>query len=353
MRILILSLRVHHNFGGILQAYALKTVLTNMGHEVKLLDKAEGSHREDPKFLESFDLSSPINQHTRNFVKQHFSLRTIKNFNDLQESEFDAIIVGSDQVWRKQFFIFLYDEAVQNAFLSFAKDWKNIKRIAYAPSFGFLGCDAYTEEEIKDCRELLKQFEAVSVREDDGKTICRDIFGIDAETVLDPTMLLDSEVYEPLCREYRGRHKDKIIAYFIDNNEENHKMLEDCSLRLGKKAFMANSKAEETNVPLEERIQYPVEEWLAAFMDAEFVVTDSLHACIFSVIFGKPFVVRVSEWRGRERVMSFLKTIHLEDRMIDSPTDFTINTSNDDIISAQSVLKELRKPSLIFLNSIN
>ena len=139
----------------------------------------------------------------------------VANLNLLNEKDFDAIIVGSDQVWRT-----CYNPQIENAFLDFAKEWKHVRRIAYAPSFGIDEWE-YSEEQTQKCRQLVQKFDAVSVREVSGVKLCREYLGVEAKHVLDPTMLLDKEDYLYLIsRAEVVRHSNTLLQYVLDKNED-------------------------------------------------------------------------------------------------------------------------------------
>lgn len=84
------------------------------------------------------------------------------------------------------------------------------------------------------------------------------------------------------------------------------------------KLFYTSSKVDNPNAPLNERIQQPIEQWLRGFMDANFIVTDSFHACVFSIIFNKDFAVIGNKSRGLSRFLSLLKMYGLEKRLIEN-----------------------------------
>ncbi|WP_148295498.1 polysaccharide pyruvyl transferase family protein [Prevotella dentasini] len=115
--------------------------------------------------------------------------------------------------------------------------------------------------------------------------------------------------------------------------------------------FRVNSKAENWHAPLQERIQPPVEQWLRGFYDAKMVITDSFHACVFSIIFQKPFVVFGNTNRGLSRLKSLLEPLGLMNNII-SP-DHKCNASCD--INYQNVEQKISKykaKSLDFLHSV-
>lgn len=329
MKIGILTLPLHTNYGGILQAYALQTVLERMGHEVVVIDTP--NVKPNPSlftlskrvvkrllgkrvgvFSERYhNTTYPIiSQYTQPFIDKYIHRKVVNSPEELQESDFDAIVVGSDQIWRPKYY-----GKIENAYLAFAKGW-HIKRIAYAASFGTDEWE-YTEEQTKECGELLKKFDTVSVREASGVQLCKEHFGVEAKHVLDPTMLLTKEDYIRLI-EAAGTPKSKgsLLNYILDETPEKCALIEKIAKGKNLKPFRVNSRVEDHTAPLEERIQPPVEQWLRGFYDAEFVVTDSFHACVFSILFGKPFIVVGNKVRGMARFESLLKMCGLEDRLI-------------------------------------
>lgn len=117
-----------------------------------------------------------VRQYTDKFIAQYIKRRIVNDYTDIQESDYDAIIVGSDQIWRPQYF-----PNVETAYLNFTEDW-NIRRIAYAASFGTDEWE-YTPEQTMICGRLLQNFDAVSVREKSGVDLCRDHFHVQATQV--------------------------------------------------------------------------------------------------------------------------------------------------------------------------
>lgn len=339
MKIGILTLPLHTNYGGILQAYALQTVLERMGHEVCLIEKKRKPFRLPlwkaplvygkrvlknlaghpyPIFYEQkVNREEPITrQNTDLFIKRYIKRRIVNDFSELKESDFDAIVVGSDQIWRPKYF----NGNIEDAYLKFAEGW-NIKRIAYAASFGTDEWE-YTAAQTKECAQLLKQFDAVSVREASGVDLCRKHFGVEARHVLDPTMLLSAEDYIRLF-ETAGTPKSPgtLLCYILDETPEKATLIERIAKERKLATFRINSKVEDKTAPITERIQPPVEQWLRGFHDAELVVTDSFHACVFSILFHKPFFVVGNKKRGLSRFTSLLGMFGLEDRLISTVTE--------------------------------
>ncbi len=359
MKIGILTLPLHTNYGGILQAYALQTVLERIGHEVVVIDtpnvKSAPSLFTLAKRLVKRLLGYRvgvfsewkhnrvypiISQHTQPFVDKYIHRRVVNSPNELRANEFDAIIVGSDQVWRPKYY-----GKIEDAYLAFAKGW-HIKRIAYAASFGTDDWE-YTPEQTKTCGELLRMFDAVSVREASGVQLCKEHFGVEAQHVLDPTMLLAKEDYIRLVETADvPKSKGTLLNYILDDSPEKRALIEWVAKEKGLVPFRVNSRIEDHAAPLEERIQPPVEQWLRGFYDAEFVVTDSFHACVFSILFGKPFVVVGNKERGMARFESLLKMFGLEDRLVSSVEDYN---HIGDMMCNQATLQERRELSSHYL----
>lgn len=358
MRIGILTLSLHTNYGGILQAYALQTVLERMGHEVHVIEKNRrplsipiqkmpfcyGKRivkniigRKCPIFYEQKYNREQliIRQNTDKFIKKYIHIAEYDDFSDIKESEYDAIVVGSDQVWRPKYFGL---NQIENAYLKFAEGW-NIKRIAYAASFGTDEWE-YTPKQTEECGRLLRMFDVVSVREDSGVDLCKRYFGVDAQHVLDPTMLLGKEDYIKLFTDANTpKSKGNLLCYILDETEEKKALIKHIAAEKGLIPFNVKSQSDDVNSPLSERIQPPLEQWLRGFYDAEFVVTDSFHACVFSILFNKPFIVYGNVDRGLSRFKSLLTMFGLEDRIITNVID-EVNSSEIDWNRVDRILND-------------
>ena len=223
-----------------------------------------------------------IRQYTDKFIAQYIKRRIVNDYTDVHENDFDAIVVGSDQIWRPKYF-----RPIEHVYLDFTEGW-NIRRIAYATSFGTDEWE-YNKRQTRECGRLLQNFDAVSVREKSGIDLCRDHFHAQATQVLDPTMLLEAGDYIKLF-EAVGTPKSPgtLLNYILDETPEKTALIEKIAKDKGLVPFRVNSKVENINAPLQERIQPPVEQWLRGFYDAEFIVTDSFHACVFSILFSRP-----------------------------------------------------------------
>lgn len=368
MRIGIVTLPIRTNYGGILQAYALQTVLERMGHKVVVFAKPHTFRlsflrkcKAYPKrfFNKYFLRKNTIilwEQYMNNrtavsmkftgpFIDRNVHLKMVNDFQDLKESDYDAIIVGSDQIWRP-----LYYPHIEDAYLKFAEGW-NIKRFSYAPSFGVDEWE-YSKDQTEECKRLLKLFDAVSTREESGTMLCRNYLGREAEWVLDPTMLLEVQDYIRLFEMSNiPPSKGELFCYILDPSEEKEVVINDISKINNITPFAVNSQVDDLNADFANCVQPPVESWLRGFFDAKFVVTDSFHACVFSILFKKQFVVVGNQERGLSRIKSLLKIFGLEDRLVNQ--NFVASKLNMiDYDTVDKKLHEWRERSMSFLNEI-
>lgn len=363
MKIAILTLPLHINYGGIIQCYALQTILERLGNEVQVLTR--------PRYGRSYYIIYPlavckrllkrfvlgkkvailkaphqiIRQHTDRFIHQYIHQYIQREWTAQIASHFDVIVVGSDQVWRP-----LYYQPIEEAFLSFLGD-ADIKRVAYAVSFGVDHCE-YTEEQRELCSSLLKKFDAISVRESSGVQLCQEYFDTKAVQALDPTLLLSADDYRALIKKGKTQpSKGNLLVYMLDQTKEKEALVDRIAQAKGLTPFWMNSDIDDETLPLKQRIKMPVEQWLRSFDDAKFVLTDSFHGCVFSIIFRKQFLAIGNKERGLSRFQSLLTLFSLQDRLILSPDEYKSNLSSIDYDQVQARLQFLQAQSLSFLKT--
>lgn len=363
MKIGILTLPFNNNYGGYLQAYALMTILKKFGHDVELIYRRQEikkrTLKSDLKFFIKRSLKSIITrkhyplfynyereykcdgEKMVQFSNQYIIPKTNAIYTSYElESEcgsrFDAIIVGSDQVWRP-----IFVPNIQDFFLHFVKN-NYTKKIAYAASFGTSNPE-YSEEQIKLCGDLLCQFDAVSVREDSGIDVIKK-FGwncINPSIVLDPTMLLEKSFYEKLMDfDLDSLGKGKIVTYLLDKKPEKNIVVAKVAKKLSLQIYNINNKT----------ISIP--QWLRTIHDADFVITDSFHGTVFSVIFNVPFIVIPNQKRGTCRFNSLLKLFNLESRIVNLDENNISHILINDIInwsSVNNILINEREKAFAFL----
>lgn len=372
MNIAIITLPLHTNYGGLLQAYALKHKLEQQGHKVDVIDlkdKMPAPKGLKAPFIYIRRMASAIFKGTEvfrekryarelpvvaanisKFVDKYISPRMVNEYKDINEGEYDAFVVGSDQVWRP-----LYFKNIEDAFLRFAEGW-DVKRIAYAASFGTDRLE-YEYTQLEACGKLLEQFDAVSVREDSAVRMCEEWLDYEgAVHVADPVMLLDaSELAELVKRagESEGHPAaGRIMTYILDPSKEKSAAVDFISRVSSAQVYDASVNPYARELPLSERVVPSVEKWIAGFAEADFVVTDSFHGCVLSILMHKKFLAVGNSRRGMARLSSLLDMFGLEGRLvhgIDPEDDGEYFLSDIDWEAVEEKLKAFKEHSEKFL----
>lgn len=325
MKIALVIFRIGPSHGSLLQTYALSHILNNMGHTVTIINRKDRlsfktfikrTLYRTYKTLrgERFDyiistevMPSRVMKNMNLFVDRRLSSNLVEFTEvDFKRSAFDAFVIGSDQVWRPKFV-----QDITYYYLNFAKSFKNIKRISYAASFGVDNWE-YSEEETVLCKKLAQLFDAISVREDSGVTLCNKYLDVRATHVLDPTMLLDDVDYIKLIGNPCLTSPTKTLAYSIlDQGVIKKSIIDKVSKNLDLTPISIKADESELNY-----VETSIEFWLDEIRKSFFVITDSFHATVFAIIFNKPFIVIGNKFRGTGRLSSLLNMFGLVNRMV-------------------------------------
>lgn len=351
MRIGILTQKLENNYGGILQNYALQTVLRRMGHSPITIDFRPGDSYfwyvlyQLAAILKKVVLKRDTIVRPYSYYKTNRSIFTTQfiknNINTTKRLQFisplipilyrfNAVIVGSDQVWRSDY------NVLRNTYLSFVRN--EVIKIAYAASFGLKDW-TYNESQTQECSVLASRFRAISTRERNGVLLCNKYLNVNATHVLDPTMLLNQSEYESLCSKIPVSNDRILFSYILDLTDE-------------KKDFIIKTANKMKLVPIiisaEDKLSCSIESWLAYYRDSEFIITDSFHGTVFSLIFHKPFNCLLNESRGNDRFESLLTLFEMTDRVA------KIGSINTDEINWQAfdkILSGQKELSINFLKS--
>lgn len=370
-KIAILTQPLGHNYGGIIQNYALQKVLIDMGYEVetiareytlrskrkKLLSKIKNEtyNRLRGKYRKVFSAQEIeyITSSMTRFISENillsekiYSTEELKNY--IKRNGYEVIIVGSDQTWRPK-----YSPNIYNYYLDFLEYNSKIIKIAYASSFGTDKWE-YSEEQSDNCKRLIKSFDAVSVREQSGVNMCKNYFDLIAEWVADPTLLLSISDYKKMFKK-TSLKQNRLFNYVLDKEKQKQDFIREVANILNIETYTNQPTRSLDDVCDYDNIEnyiYPsIEDWVQSFYDAKFVITDSFHGTVFSIIFNKPFLAVVNEARGASRFYSLLEYLGLEDRLITDVSDFNYNLLNQEINynEVNDKLKIFREKSLQFL----
>lgn len=382
MKIGILTQSINNNYGGILQNYALQTVLQRMGHEVVTLnwDAYRCDHAHETLWQQFWLVIKTfvwrtIMRHELNYPweqKRFFYQLGTNNqaFNNKYlhlsewlwgkrqfrqytiEQNLDILIVGSDQTWRPQY---NRNGILFRMYLDFANGL-DVKRIAYAASFG-VDTWEYSDKETAVCTKLVKAFDAVSVREENGIALCQQYLNrTDASWVLDPTLLLDSNDYIALLQRKKSDGPVAgITTYILDNTPEKGQMILSLAETKNLKVTSFSPKycylGTVNQQTISEYITPSVTEWLQAFYNAEYVICDSFHGTVFSIIFNKPFITIGNRNRGLGRFLSLLKQFGLKDRLVEDSSPNALQTLDAPIdwAAVNDKWQAFRQDSILFL----
>ncbi|MFW8592251.1 polysaccharide pyruvyl transferase family protein [Glaciecola sp. 2405UD65-10] len=370
-----LTLPLTNNYGGILQAFALQETLLQLGHETMLINIKSPTHsnlkkrlehmkqrvrniiKNTPVFEPDFTSESDktyINRHVQQFIDKYIAttkeVSPYFKFDDLNQYKFESFVVGSDQVWRPDYSFYL-----ANYFFEFLENVPAVKKLSYAASFGVENWKL-TEDETSKCKQLIKSFDAVSVREVAAASLCEKHLATNATMVLDPTLLVPKETYCELVEKASlDKPKGNLFCYILDRSEENEAFEKDVAKSLNAQAFGVMPRKDLKNLAqhnVEEFVFPPIEEWLNGFIHADFVITDSFHGTVFAILFNKPFLSIGNTKRGLSRFSSLLDNFKLNERLILEPKKFEVQKLTDEINweYVNNRLVQERERSLAFLS---
>lgn len=362
MKIGIITLPFHTNYGGILQAFALQKVLMEMGHDVFVIDRKyrPGQFKKvvvfffytiksilyRKKFASKTYCYNRAALYFNQFINTNFPNYINKNDKKSIDAErYDALVVGSDQVWKRT-----YSKDYLFYFLDFCTNLYT-KKIAYAASFGNADVK-FTNEEKVIITNLLEKFSGVSVREDDAVLICKNNFNIEVEWVLDPTLLLHKDDYLKVCERYPIREKHKLVSFILDPTPEKDTLVFELSKLVNSESFAVNDYqymgTEVDKIKILPRVEY----WLQELANADYIITDSFHGTAFAINFNKKVFVINNQRRGQSRLKSVLKMVGLENFMVNNINDLKLLYSMDiDWESVNNIIEEKRLKSLLFLKN--
>ena len=189
-------------------------------------------------------------------------------------------------------------------------------------------------------------FDAVSVREASGVTLCKQYLDIDAVHLLDPTMLLSADDYRDVVKksEIKCREKGGVLVYVLDMTAEKQNFIEEFCKQKELQAFYVGKEVD--------CVLPSIESWLDGFDAADYVITDSFHGSVFSIIFNKPFISIGNKARGLSRFNSLLSIFNLEDRLVDLDESVEMPSMPDtDWSKVNAIMKEWQEKSINFLKT--
>ncbi len=356
MKIGIVTQPLWGNYGGILQNYALQRILQSMGHEAITFDHMCGHSGfryviAQCKVLAAYFLGRCSTWRVNYAPKRNnplmakFVIDNIKTTNPfwnryrkslIHDYNIEAVIVGSDQVWRP-----MYNPYLEDMYLVFCKKSKLVKRIAYAASFGTSDWEYNSSQQLR-CADLLNQFDAVSVREPSGIAHLKKLGINNGIAVLDPTLVYGRQGFDILLdSDAVGACNSRCLGtYILEINDSLRSKLHDFSKRFG---------YERTVTMQEDSRTVGVTDWIQTIKNSNLFITDSFHGLVFCIIYHVPFYVILNNVRGNDRINSLLSTVGLVNRVIDDLSSVESIDYEIDWDWVDSIIDSLRMRSIDFL----
>lgn len=356
----IITFHRSYNYGSVLQAYALQTQVESLGHSARVIDfTMEGDfeqyklfrthlYKKQPKsfgadlafFFPHLKRKNSFERFVRNRLHltehQYTSAAQMAELND----QMDAFICGSDQIWNID-----CTNGVEPAFfLSFAGE--NKRKIAYAPSMAHASF-TLDEQEQRRMAIMIRRLDAISVREETNHAYIQEmVYPKEVATVLDPTLLLDSSYYDALIQR-NHTEEQSIFVYMLEWNPELIHYAEELQKKTGYKLYYLSQKVNCGFKIGKNCFGMSPEEFLGHISSAKYVVTNSFHATVFSILFHKHFCVFPTK-KSSARMVDLLRNLGLQHRIV--VNGFDIDASID-YRSVDINLDLLRMDSLEYLKS--
>lgn len=339
----IITIIDNNNYGNRLQNYALYKVLQRH-KEAQTLNNEPFSNSKKMYFLRklknirftgTYSENKKRKENFMNFNKNViFSSKKINAYSNL--SEYEYLVVGSDQVWNPNF-----GRLRDVDLLTFADD---NKRIAYAASFG---ANDIPEKLKKKVGKELKKFKAISVREDRGKEIVEELTDRnDIEVLVDPTMLLTPQEWDKVSKKPKMLKNNKyILNYFLGElSPERRKEIE----RIAKENNCEIINILDKNSPFYE---CGPSEFLYLEKNAFLICTDSFHSSVFAILYNRPFIIFDRKQKNITSMNSRLETLINKFKLKNRKFKGKITKENleHDYTEAYKILEEERKKSEKFL----
>ncbi|MDC6362082.1 MULTISPECIES: polysaccharide pyruvyl transferase family protein [Flavobacteriaceae] len=334
----------NNNFGALLQTFAILNAVKALQFDAKIIDFKPSTSNSAKQRIFNF-IRVILGYNFTRFRKKYIATEAVgKDLNKLND-KLDTFIVGSDQVWRYRD----NHEDLRRYFFDFVN--KENKKVAYAASFGL---DKWHGDGniTKDIGLLVKRFDYISVREASGVKICKDTFGVDSTLVLDSTLLLDKSSYENIIRsKYQDKSENNnLLSYMLlDDTNKNQAFFKSFAKKHGLR--FTKLKGIKILNKYDFWLFNSVAKWLYLIKNSEFVVTDSFHCTVFSIIFNKKFIVLSNPNRGLTRIENLLALINRKDRLFYKLEDIDAKVLRNDFdyIGINKIIETERKRSLSFL----
>ena len=334
MKIGILTFHRAHNYGAVLQAYALKTFLATLGHDVKLVDYWPESHEKIyklwdkdllknksfflrikivTKFILLFFKKKKRIEQFNYFIQHYLGLDKKIKYQTLSldiDLDVDCIVYGSDQIWRNWITSERYI-GFDPIYFGYNVDL-SIPKITYAASMGIID---YNEEEDVFLRKALTNFSAILVREKKLLNLLKS-FDYQSDIVCDPVFLLSKKQWNDILPTDRYLSEEYVVYYRLLPSLEAEQLAYEMAKRYNCELLIITASVSFSCRKNERQTLSPLE-FIQVIRDAKFVIATSFHGTVFSLIFEKQFYT-LGLSANSDRVLTLLDILDLKERYIDN-----------------------------------
>jgi hypothetical protein len=366
LRVGIMTFHWAHNYGAILQAYALYHYLRQVLHvEVHVIDFKTNRQIQVnnilpavrwgiqlPKIVARFLLTllyfKSLNRRKsrfEDFAQEYLTFtRRYPEFDDLRTNppEFDAVITGSDQVFNSR--ILSVQELSAYCLAAFSSE--RIRKIAFAPSFGN---DSVQPEVSSRMSGYLTDFQSLSARESSGLKLLEDMTGQRVEILFDPVFLLEADNWRKLSRSIQKPYSAYILCYALNGLNTLGDLVEKVRNLTGLPIVLITSNVR--SCIKADKVIYDAgpQDFLQLIDNARYVLTDSFHGTAFANLFEKDFFTHIIVEQSAQRIIGLLKRLGQESRLVKFPKEITLENLHVDFSCSRNIIIDERKKSDFFL----
>ena len=353
MRIGILTFHRAHNFGAVLQCFALQEVMKRLGHDVKVIDYRQPRieqiykpfklkhliglavhiHKSAINYLTDYPKRKHREKAFNSFAQKYLQLTQPCTENSIPQ-DFDAYLIGSDQLWNP----WCLGGKMDNVYLGHFKRPENSQLYGYAISATAGAIDNLGAKQLSN---IIASFSALSLREQTAAKVLGAIAGTTPQVCCDPTLLTDQSFWDPVTNN-KFQNRKYVLLYQVRYPKNDRTLLN------RKAQQLANSMNCELITATPEK--YSVEDFVSLFKYASHVVTSSFHATVFSLIFQTPFYSVKLKDGGDARYEELLNSIGAESLCVDA--NFEPVPANPDFKTITKKLNNYKQQSINFLRQI-
>lgn len=360
----IITFHNSYNCGSMLESYAMQKTIEKLGMNAEIINFSNDGQKEIYSvFFKNNSFKNILKNillvpHSKRIQKNNDKYQEFKNHNfklskpmtkieELNEKDYSVIVAGSDQIW---------NVTIEDSDDAYFLPWvKTARKVAYAPSFGSKNIMKYSKNQ-KKYIDYLNDFNALSIRENNGQKWIKELINKDVPVLLDPTLLIDSEEYDLIMSESKRKYGDYIFFYAPSFDDKSCGFVKKIAEKYNMKVITWSAKS--YYIKLIKRYGFILAEYespsiyLELIKNAALVITTSYHGTIFSTIYRKKFITikNGGMYGDDDRVKTLLLQLGMFDRLLPADFDDNYNYLDDtDYSDYEKILKELRYKSLNYI----